>query len=62
MTEPKLHCFFCAQRLRPQKTARRWACSGCGALFQAEQDPEGCVVRLEVSGCGTPDCCRHEKN
>lgn len=58
----KLHCFFCAGDLQPREADSRWSCSSCGALFRAELDPEGCVLRLEVSDCGTPDCCRHEKN
>ncbi len=61
MTELKLHCFFCAQRLTEQKTPGRWACAACGAFFQAERDSDGCIVRLEVSSCGTPECCREKK-
>ncbi len=41
-----------------QSQVVRWLCGKCGVLFRAGLDPEGCVVRLEVEQCGTPDCCR----
>ena len=37
---------------------KQWVCQGCRARFQVAYDSEGCVTRLEVTECGTPQCCR----
>ena len=58
----ELRCFFCGQKLRPAKTAGRFTCGKCGAGFRAEKDPGGCVLRLEVIGCGAEECCRKRKS
>ncbi|MBI3457497.1 MAG: hypothetical protein HY002_17090 [Candidatus Rokubacteria bacterium] len=54
----RLFCCFCGSALRRERRTGRLACPGCRARFRVEQDPEGCVIGLEVAGCGTPACCR----
>ena len=58
----RLHCFFCGAGLEAGQPPDRFRCLKCGAVFQAETDPEGCVLRLQVSECGAEECCRHRPN
>ncbi len=55
----KLHCFFCGAQLRGTSDAVRWLCLQCGGAFSAERDSEGCVIRMQVQGCGAEECCQH---
>ena len=57
-----LRCFFCGGGLEAGKASGSFACGKCRASFRAETDPEGCVIRLEVAGCGADDCCRQSKS
>ncbi len=61
-TEQKPRCFFCGHPLEDQGRPNALACGGCRAVFRIERDPNGCVVRMEVQDCGTPDCCRQQSS
>jgi len=62
MTGPaQFRCFFCGEILA-ETPGRSFRCPGCGARFAAQWDPDGCLVALQVTDCGTPDCCRNKQN
>ena len=54
-------CFFCGEELKAGAQPERLRCGKCRADFLAKIDPEGCLLSLEVEGCGADDCCRHRK-
>ena len=55
-------CLFCGEELKPGRRLDLLRCGRCRADFRAKIDPEGCVLALEVEGCGADDCCRHRKD
>ena len=57
----KLRCFFCGKTLVQEKSPAEFSCPGCRAFFRGEMDETGCITRMQVQGCGTPDCCRTSK-
>lgn len=57
----KIYCFFCGQALTNKDNPTTFICLGCRAVFSAQRDDSGCVIQMEVQGCGTPDCCRQKK-
>jgi len=57
--KPKGYCCFCGGALTVRKDTGR--CSRCQAVFRLTFDRSGCLLRLEVQGCGTPECCQLEK-
>ena len=59
---PAPKCFFCGGDLAATAPKDRYRCGKCGADFRSEKDAQGCVLRLEVVGCGAEECCRHRKD
>ncbi len=55
------HCFFCGEDLREGGKSHQFFCLRCRATFLAENDSEGCIVRMQVQGCGAEDCCQSKR-
>ncbi len=53
-------CFFCGEELQAGSRPDQLRCGKCRADFRSKTDPEGCLLSLEVEGCGADDCCRHK--